>query len=585
MIRLSTTGQDNGKTQTIPVLIALVIITATVVVYLQTASFDVAFSEEKNAIAAFHHGFTFPNVIKALEGASGQTSLWVPVSLVFCMIDGELFGKAPGPRHLVNLFFHVASALILFIILLQSSGQAWPSGFVALLFAVHPLNVESVAWIAYHDTPLSAFFLMLGIWAYLGYVRKPSVKRYLLMTLWLILGMMSKPTIIFFPFILLLLDYWPLQRLSFQPHLFRFFRQRPLAEKIPLFFFIALWLAVSWIFFGRTNFSKGFAPEIDLSSLWALINIPVSYLVCLYKIFYPVNLVASGVLPPHHFTVLEKVASIILFIGLTGLVFLFSRQKHRFLVMGWVWFIIGLAPGAVMNAMKSSLFADRYAYLSAIGIFIIIVWGAETVATRWPHKKTILGIIGAAVLMILVGLSREQTRHWQNTISHLNHAIDIAPENHYTYWLLGDALHEANNNNKALTAYRRALQLAPEAATLYNSIGLIEAELGLTGQALRSYKKALEFRPEYAIAYHNLGNLLLDIGNVDDAISCLETALKIDPALFQTHNSLATGLLNKGLLDQATHHLMEALRINPHYETARNNLKAIARLREQNPIK
>lgn len=576
------TGKPGGASgRATRLLICFCIIAVNLGIYLQVYSFDVASINEVVAITEYHKGFTVDNLKKAFGGPSVDTAYWAPVVFILFMIDAEIFNSMPGPLHLVNLFLHIGSALLLFIFLRRTTRRSWPSGLVAILFSCHPLNVESVAWIAVHDSSLSTFFLMLSLLAYLNYAQKNSRRQYILMTVFFLLGMMSKSSIVYFPFLLLLLDYWPLNRFSAWKDLFRFNKKNLVAEKIPLIVFILLWVAATWFLYYYSDFSKAeTAAKIDLSALSFLPNTPVSYMNYLNKIFYPKGLAPAVLLPPHHFTLSQQIITAVLMTAITGIALFCSHIGCRYWLIGWLWFVVVMAPGVAVTAIKRSLVTDRYAYIGAIGIFIIVVWSADALLSRVRHGKAIAIFSGLAIPLILMPVSFIQTRHWQNTITLVNHAIDLAPGNEYAYRLLGNVLREAGKKADAIETYTRLLSLVSDQAPVYNIIGVIKGEMRDTPGAIEAFSRALTLKPGYTNAYHNLGNVLLDAGKTDDAIACFETALRTDPALYQTHNSLATALAATGRFDKAICHLYEALRINPHYETARENLKWIEITRE-----
>jgi Tfp pilus assembly protein PilF len=481
----------------------------------------------------------------------------------------------------------MVSTVLLFIVFFQTTRKIWQSGFVAALFSIHPLNVEPVAWIALHDHPLSTLFMILGLLAYLHYVKGKTIKAYLVVLFFYIAGLMSKPTNICLPVLLLIFDYWPLQRLlpgqsvSSQPQsrLFpvkKVLGHKPVIEKLPLFIVSALWLAGSLFFYKLSDFSQlNIMPEIGFSSLSLLWQIPVSYAAYIVKLFFPIDLLPSRLLPPFYPESWHIIVSSLLLIFITCISFLYARKGHRYFVMGWLWFLVISAPGVFMNAMKHSLVTDRYVYISAIGIFVVFAWGLGEVLSGLRYKRTAAGSIGIVIIVIFMSLSWAQTKHWQDRITICRQAVKVAPHNSQAYCLLGDALLSQNKNIEALAVYKKAFQLDPDSAFFCHNIGVLNYKLGNTLEAADAFRKALRLMPDYANSHHNLGNLLLDQGRIKAAIDHFEAALKIDPTLFQTHNSLATALLYDGQRDKALSHFQKALLINPSYKTARENIQKV----------
>lgn len=568
---------SNVKTN---ICICFCVAAAAIGIYAQTGCYGVVLWEETQAIADYHDGFTIENIKRAFGGPSTNMAAtgWGPVSFVACMIDAELFGGNPGPRHLVNLLLHAGSAVLLFLVLVQSTRQSWPSGFVALLFAVHPLNVESVAWLAVHDTSLSTFFIMLGLAAYLAYTRQPGLIRYLPVMLCLLLGLMSKPTIVFFPCLLILLDYWPLRRpywgapRRIKSAIFA----TPVLEKIPLFFLAFLWVVATRFFYNHSVFAKlEIAPVFSPSSVLSFLpSIPVSYVSYIGKVFYPVRLVPDRLAPPHCSSLSQAAFSLILLAVITGLAFMLARRRHRYALMGWLWFILAMFPGVVMNAAKNAVISDRYAYIGTIGLFIAVVWSVREIILQFHWKKKVVYVVCVSVIPVFMVMSWHQAQHWQNSTTMLKNAIRLFPDHQTLYAQLGDRFYADGQKPEALAAYFKALQLAPASPPLYNSIGVVQRSMGNIDEAIVSFKKALELGGGY-MAYYNLGNAFLDEGKVHQAIGCFKEALQINPSLPNTHNALAIALAYNGQLDGATYHFEEALKIYPHYSAARENLEVI----------
>ncbi len=479
---------------------------------------------------------------------------WHPVTWWSHMLDCQLFGLRAGGHHLTNVTLHAAAVILLFLALREMTGSIWRSGFVAALFAVHPLRVESVAWIAERKDVLSGVFFMLTLVAYARYARgKPPVFDYLLVVLLFALGLMSKGMLVTLPFVLLLLDYWPLgrfrgQRSEIRSHL--------LMEKIPLF-------ALSALSILATSLSPEKVGPAFRESLWArLENTVVSYVIYLEQMFYPSRLTIPYFNPPNGFSLLEVGLCMALLIAISIGVFIVWKT-HPYLAVGWLWYLGMMLP--VIGIVQISYYAraDRYTYLPHIGLYIMIIWGAADLFARWRWRRKILATAGAIVIAGLVILTRAEASYWHDSEKLWNHALAIDPNNFVAHTNLGLALDEKGQPDAAIFEYGRALQIQPAYAEAHNNLGNALSRVGRLNEAIAEYHTALDLVPDLPQVRSNLGTVLAQNGQVTEAISQFQKAIEINPGMAGAHLNLGYALLQSGQPNQAIPHLVNALQIKP----------------------
>ena len=364
---------------------------------------------------------------------------WFPITWLSHMLDYQLYGLHPKGHHLTSLFLHIANALILFIVLSRMTGALWQSGFVAVIFALHPFNVESVAWVAQRTNVLSTFFWLLTMWAYIRYVEKPNIKRSGLMVLFFALGLMSKPMLVTLPFVLLLMDYWPLRRFKLGqekgngdipekytdkgPDILRLVR-----EKIPLFLLATGAGIVTFI----VQKSGGALQSMETISLSArLTNAMVSYLEYLEKTVWPKGFAVFYPHPGNALAAWKGILCGLALVGITAIVIKFIR-KAPYLAVGWFWYLGTLVPVIGIVQVGLQAMADRYAYVSLIGIFIIVAWGLPELMAKWRHRDKVLTILAGVWIPILMTMTWAQIGHWKNSITIFEHAISVTDKNYPT---------------------------------------------------------------------------------------------------------------------------------------------------------
>ena len=518
-----------------------------------------------------------PNVADGLSAENFQWSFgihgpgqWHPVSWWVHQLNSQLFGLDPGSHHMVSVVLHVAVALLLLTVLWQISGSFWPSALVAGLHALHPLSVESVAWVAHLREPLSLLFWLLVMWAYHTYARKGGAARYVLVVLLFGLGLMAKPTLITLPFVLLLLDWWPLNRIrlgaDFRPlntNADPAYRPigRLVLEKIPLLAlsFVSVYLAY------LCQKSMGSVVSLESHSLGArLANAAQSYVLYLRNMVWPLNLATLYPLP-EQFHTSYVVGAVLLLIGITVVVFHFCRQAPHLLV-GWLWYlgtlvpVIGILKMGAMTAMT-----DHYMYVSLLGIYIAIAWQLAWWVERKPkYRNAVCGVVGL-VLVACVTLTGRQVAVWRNSETLWTHTLAVARESNTAHNLLGDALLESGRPEEALTHFKEAARLAPNSFLPKNNAGNALLTLGRAAESIPLFQAAAAIAPNRAEVQYNLGRAFQLQGDLPEAIKQYEKAILIKPKFADAHTNIGVCLRERGRTQEAVEHFELAIQSDPNF--------------------
>ena len=517
-------------------------------------------------------GLTRESVVWAFT--SPHFHMWHPLTSLSHLLDCELFGLDPTWHHLTNLLLHIASTLLLFGILKRMTEAFWPCLFVALAFAVHPLNVESVAWIAERKNVLSGLFWMLTIATYVRYAERPGIGWFLLLVLVFALATLTKPIVVTLPFALLLLDYWPLGRLqwprrieqqdSSEPHAQQTGSQgvsiwRLLLEKMPLFLLTIGLSAVTYI----AQQKGGVMSDLGNVPLkYRAANALVSYVTYIQKMVWPGRL---AVFYPHPFDKLplwQVIISALLLLTVTIAVILLIRRR-KFLAVGWFWYIGTLVPVIGLVQVGAQARADRYTYLPFIGLFIIIAWGLSDLLAKWRYQKITLGVSALAVLLALSICTRLQLRHWQNNKTLFEHALAVTGDNFVMSNNYANVLKETGQPEKAIEHFEEALRLRPNSPEVLNNLGNALGQLDKNDEAVKYYKKALELRPNFAQAHYNLAVLLAGQDRLDEAIASYRQALRYRPQDTDTLSNLGFALAQKSDYKKAIEYYNKALELEP----------------------
>ena len=498
---------------------------------------------------------------------TSHASNWHPLTWLSLMADYELFWLNPAGYHWTNLLFHMANAVLLFLLLNGMTGALWRPAFVAALFAVHPLHVESVAWVAERKDVLSAFFWMLTIGAYVRYVRHPVLSRYLAILLAFMLGLLAKPMLVSLPFVLLLLDYWPLRR-------FRFGELSGLSqlivEKVPLFIFSGASALVTFLV--QKNSEAVMSLEF-LSVGMRLANAFVSYGAYVVKTFWPSGL---AIFYPHPGTwpVWQVVWSVVLVVAVTVCA-VGCIRRYPYGVVGWLWYLGTLVPVIGLVQVGSQSISDRYTYIPLIGLFIMVVWGVADLLRGWRYGRA-LGVAAAtAVLSALMVVTWFQVQRWRDSITIFTHALQVTEGNYLAHNNIGMALKKVHRSEDAKGHFRAAINIKPNYAPAYNNLGYLLTREGRIEEGIQFYLKALDIRRDNVDVLFNLGEALASLERIEEAIVWYREALGYKPNSPEVHNNLAVALTKKGRLNEAASQYHEALRLKPDHAGAHNNLAMV----------
>jgi len=396
-------------------------------------------------------GITFETIKWAFT--SGCVSNWHPLTWFSYMLDWQLFGLNPAGFHLTNLIFHISNTLLVFLVLKKMTRALWQSAFVAALFALHPLHVESVAWVSERKDVLSTFFWLLTMWAYLRYVKQPNVFRYLLTMLIFALGLMSKPMLVTLPFVLLLLDYWPLNRLNSRRSLLYL-----IIEKIPL---IVMVIASSIVTFIVQKKSGAMVPIKYCDFKVRFANAAISYLQYIIKMIWPTHLTIFYPHPGPNVSILYAIISAGLLLIVTILVLLFAKN-HRYLATGWFWYLGTLIPVIGIVQVGLQAYADRYSYITLTGLFIIIAWGVSELFAKFRYKKIVLVHLALLTIAAMSICTWFQVRYWQNGITLFQHTLEVTRDNYIAHSCMAIALYEKGKLKEAVYHCSEAVRIRPD---------------------------------------------------------------------------------------------------------------------------
>jgi Tfp pilus assembly protein PilF len=529
-----------------------------------------------------------------------------PLTWMSHMLDCTLYGMHPWGHHLTNLVLHTSASVLLFLAFRTLTGAFWPSAAVAALFAVHPLHVESVAWVAERKDVLSALFWMLALGAYGLYSRCGGTLRYAAVTAAFVLGLMSKPMVVTLPFALLLLDYWPLGRVNRADPFGVMARKaaRLSVEKIPLFLITAVSCASTFLMQSHSN-NLSFGARVPFASRCA--NAAVVYVIYLVKTVWPSGL---AVFYPHPITrPMWQVTGAVLTLSVITFFCLRHARRYPYLIVGWLWYLGTLVP--VIELVQAGKFshADRYTYLPSIGLFIMAAWGAADLAAAWHVPRRVVAVASGGGLVILTICAVVQTGYWRDNETLFNHAIAVGQESTHAYNILGGldlgrgrrdeakvyltkALELDPENVNALVnmgrlamdekryenadaCLRRALELEPACFNALYNLGVLAMEQKRYGDAGTWLKKALDLNPRSFDALYNMGLVALNQGNYEEARGCTEKAVGLNPGDVKALNNLAVCLLYQGQYAEAQRCLRKVIKMDPQHVSAIKNLAGV----------
>ena len=550
--------------------LAVVLVALTAVVFAPVRHFD--FIEMDDPLYVFEN----PQVLAGLTPQSvtwsfttGHAGYWMPVVWLSYMTDVELFGPGPHGHHVTNLLLHGLTSVLLFVWLARVTRSTGRSFVVSALFAVHPLHVESVAWITERKDVLSGLFFVLALWAYAGYVRHPDRRRYTLVALLFLLGLMSKPMIVTLPVVLLLLDVWPLER----PNRF----SELILEKLPL---MALAVAGAVVTFFTQLHMGAVSGLATVGPAFRIGNALVSYAEYLRMTVWPAGL--SFFYPmPDQLPGWSVAGAVALLAGVTAAAIVGWRRRP-WLFVGWLWYLVTLVPviGLVQAGVQAR--ADRFMYLPAVGLFVMATWGAAELVPRRPWRPVALAAIAAAALTSYGLAARAQVWYWKNSVALYTHAsmAGLRQDEYTAHMELGTAFRDKGRLDEAAEHFTLASRLKPVAADPHVELGLTLAVQGKPDEAIAQYGEALRLDPGRADARNNLGAIFTEQGKYEEAIRELREAVRINPGFEGACLNLGLAFVKAGRVEESIPWFREALRLNPNNAVARRAVDGLTAVKK-----
>ncbi len=551
-----------------PRLIALLLALLTLLIYLPATHYGFSRFDDSDYVTENHvvqNGLTWAGVRWAF--VTWHASNWHPLTWLSHMLDCQLFGLNAGAHHFVNILLHAANAALLFVLIGRSTRALWPSAFVAALFAWHPLRVESVAWIAERKDVLSTLFALLTLLAYVKAVtdakeQGKGAALYRLPSYWLALlcftlAMLAKPMVVTLPFVMLLMDYWPLQRMADGRQPMANVR-RLLIEKLPFFLLAAFSCVITFL----AQHHGGMVVPLDQMSLdYRLENVPLAYLRYLQKMIWPVHLAILYPLP-RAFAPLPVVMAVAALLSVTVTAWV-MRKRSPYGLTGWLWFLGTLVPVIGLVQVGRVAMSDRYSYFPLVGIFIVIAFTVQDGIRRFQLRPIIPAVGAALVLAGCVLLTEKQLSYWRDDVTLFSHAVNVTKDNEPAHLCLGLSYEAIGQNADALKEYRIGLKLNPSRIKTYNYIAAMLADFGQTNEALNTLEEGLRIDPKDGLTHNRFARLLAESGHTNEALAEFEAALQINPKDTATLNDLGIYQVKLGRFDEGMKNFAEAARLDP----------------------
>ncbi len=555
------------------VCVALVL--ACVAIYGQTLSHGFVKCDDDIVVTDNWHvqaGLVWSNVVWSFT--EDVSTYLLPVTWFTHMTDCELYGLHPWGHHLSSLILHAIDSVLLFLVFAGMTRRVWPSALLAALFAVHPLHVETVAWIAERKGVVSMLFWTVSLGTYAWYRNRPSPARYVAVAIMFLLALLSKPTVLMLPFALLLLDYWPLNQvdLAVTPVVMARRTAWLVVEKVPLFLLTAVFSVVTLILTGTRSDNLELGDRVPLAARFA--NSLVVYVIYLEKTLWPSGLT---VYYPHPIMrPVWQVAGAAVILAAITLLSLRHARRHPYLIIGWLWYLGTLVPviGLVQNGGWSH--ADRYTYIPLIGIFIMVVWGTADLAALWQVPRCALAVVSGILLVLLSVCSAVQTGYWHDDKALFSHALATGHESSFAFSNLGLLALEQKRYDEARAFLTRALALDPKDVKVLNNLGKVALDQGRYDEVKSLLTKALELAPRDSGTLINMGMLAMTQRHYDEAGSWLMRAFEVEPKDTKNLNNLGLLALYQGRYDEAKSWLMQSLDVNPLNGSALVNMGLLA---------
>ncbi|HML16481.1 MAG TPA: tetratricopeptide repeat protein [Bryobacteraceae bacterium] len=537
--------------------------------YGQTGRFEFINLDDLYSVRNPHvvHGFTRDGLIWAFESIAGAN--WFPLTWISHMLDRQLFGDQSGYHHLSNVGLHAISSVLLLYVLERMTGARWPSAFVAFVFALHPLHVESVAWVAERKDVLSALFWILTLWAYLRYTQRPGALRYLVTILMFSLGLMSKAMLVTLPFALVLLDVWPLGR-------FKAGIRDVILEKVPLIGLSAGASAVTFYAQRRAG-ALSSLEQIPLGGRVenALIS-PVAYLI---QFIWPSNLAVFYPYMRYSGPIVAIAGAVLAAITILAV----RARRHPYLAAGWFWYLGTLVPVIGLVQVGAQSRADRYTYIPLIGISMMVAFGAAEFIKRQKVSKTLAGIFAGLVCAAWFVITWNQAAYWHDSVTLFEHAIEVTPANDLAYSSLGEALRKQGRIDEGIADLEHAIAIRPTAGGAQNNLGEALLTEGRIEEALPHLAEAVRLQPQAAESRVNLATALNLTGRRTEAEAQYRLALDYDPDSAEAHGGLGVVLNENGREQEALNEMEQSVRLKPDDAAGHYNLGRVLSQLGRNP--
>jgi tetratricopeptide (TPR) repeat protein len=547
-------------------LVCLILVLVTVSVYLPVREYGFLLYDDPNYVSEnkiVQSGLTWAGIKWAFT--TFHASNWHPLTWLSHMLDCQLFGPSPGAHHLINVLFHAANAVVLLILLFRMTGAFAPAAFVAALFALHPLHVESVAWISERKDVLSTLFGLLALMAYWRYTKRNQPRQLWLALMFYALSLMAKPMLVTLPFVMLLLDWWPLRRVSSSDSRVPSWKGL-FVEKAPFF----LLSAVSCVLTFLAQRGEAVAPLEQLPVATRLANAAASYVRYLAKTIWPIDLAVpypmlSG--PPW-----PLVLTAVILLAATSLYIWTVRMRRPYLLVGWLWYLGTLVPVIGLVQVGGQAMADRYSYFPLLGIFVAVAFAFKDLLVRFRIGAAVPATAAALILVACLVVTRHQLQFWRDSESLFTHSLAVTEDNPYAHINLGVLLEEEGRNDKALEHYREAVRIAPHIPALHNNLANLLDKMGKADEALTQYQEALRLQPDAPAVHLNLAASLVKLGRYDEAIQHYIEAARLTPSDPRPHYMMGKAKQLQDRSAEAVGHFRNALRVDS------NDVKAIVQL-------
>jgi len=529
-------------------------------------------------------GLTWAGV-KWAFGNTEQAAYWAPLMWLSHLLAWQLFGLNAWGHHLINVLLHAANTALVFLVFRRMTGATWRSLMLAALFGWHPLRVESVVWITERKDVLSTFFWMLTLWAYARYVeqaegQRPKAKVFFgLALMFFALGLMSKAMLVTMPFVLLLLDYWPLRRVTGGKWPVADVR-RLVVEKIPFFVLAAVASAITFI----VQQHGGAVLTMASLPLGARVgNALISY--CRYpgKLFWPTDLAVFYPHPGYWPLGLVLLAGVWL-CGISALFFV-TRRRHPFLLIGWLWLIGTLLPVIQLVQSGEQAMADRFTYVPSLGLFILVIWGAHELTRTWRHQILVLAVAGSAVAVLCLALTRQQLAYWKDDETLFRHTLEVTENNYIAHLNLGFVLFNQGRTDEARRQFQEAIRLKPNNPDVHINLGVALLSQGQTDGAMGEFQEAIRLKPADPDGHIQLGLALFKTGQTDAAGRQFQEVIRLKPDFVEAHFNLGVVFGMQGRTGEAISEFQEALRLKPDDANVQSNLAKALKLKSESSVR